>query len=84
MNTKQKLESMLIKRGMFDSQVESIMKIAIPELNELVGRYDITWDRPSDEYPDVIYNILFIAIKPIALKWINENKPKAWFKPMFQ
>jgi hypothetical protein len=26
---------------------------------------------------------LFLAIKPIALEWIEKNIPLAWYKPMF-
>ena len=83
MTTREKFESMLVKNGMFESQAKKVMDIAIPELKQMSPDYDITFDRPSEEYPSVIYNIIFIAIKPIALKWIEENAPQAWFKPMF-
>lgn len=81
--TREKLESMLVQNGMFESQAKKVMDIAIPELQKLVDDYDITFDSPSDHYPTLISSVLFIAIKPIALKWIEENAPQAWFKPMF-
>lgn len=84
MTTKEKLIQILIDNGLFESQAEEVMEIAIPELNSLIENYSITWNRPSEEYPDVIYNILFNSMKPTVLKWIEENKPQAWFKPMFQ
>lgn len=84
MTTVEQLENMLINRGMFESQAKEVMKIAISELNKLTEDYKITFDRPANEYPEAIYTILFLAIKPIALKWIEENIPQAWFKPMFQ
>jgi hypothetical protein len=74
---------MLVENGMFESQAEKVVDIAIPELNKLVDSYQITFDRPADEYPSSLYAVLFIAIKPIALKWIEENLPQVWFKPMF-
>jgi hypothetical protein len=83
MTTRGKLESMLVKNGMFESQAKKVMDIAIPELRELFSGNNITFDRPSNEYPAVLYSILFIAIKPIALKWIEENIPQAWCKPIF-
>lgn len=83
MTTREKFESMLVKNGMFESQAKKVMDIAIPELKELYSANDITFDRPSEEYPSVLYSIIFIAIKPIALKWIEQNCPQAWFKPMF-
>ncbi len=42
------------------------------------------WGWNNHEYDDVIYRIIYMTIKPIALKWIEENAPLAWFKPMFQ
>ncbi|MFZ1787194.1 MAG: hypothetical protein WAT92_02745 [Saprospiraceae bacterium] len=84
MTVKNKLSNMLVEYGMFDSQAEKVMEKAMPELNSLVEDYSISFNRPSDEYPKPIYDVLFLAIKPIALKWIEENIPMAWYKPMFQ
>lgn len=83
MTTKEKLQSMLVNNGMFESQAKEVMEIAIPELNDLVEDYSITFNGSASQYPNVIYDILFLAIKPIALKWIEEKMPMAWYKPMF-
>jgi len=84
MTVQEKLEQMLIDSGMFPTQAKEVMILAIPELNDLVEDYSITFDRPSDEYPEVIYGVLFISIKPIALQWLEDNIPMAWYKPIFQ
>lgn len=84
MTTYEKLHGMLVENGMFESQATEVMKLAIPELEEIVDGYDITLNQPANEYPKIVYTLLFIAIKPIALKWIEDNVPMAWFKPMFQ
>lgn len=83
MTVREKLQNMLVNKGMFESQANEVMNIAEPELNKLVNDYKITFDRPADEYPSEIYTILFMALRPIALKWIEENIPMAWYKPMF-
>jgi hypothetical protein len=99
MNTKEKLINMLVSCGMFESQAIKVMAIAIPEIEkinkeatgklneesgEYEGAYKITWDSPSASYPTEMYNVWYAtAIKPIALKWIEDNCPMAWFKPMF-
>ena len=83
MTVREKSQGMLVNKGMFETQAKEVMDIAEPELNKLVNDYKITFDRPADEYPSVIYTILFMAIRPIALKWIEENIPMAWYKPMF-
>lgn len=74
---------MLVSNGMFEEQAEQVMELAIPELNSVIDNYNITFNSPSNEYPDVVHNVIFLAIKPIALKWIDENKPHAWFRDMF-
>jgi hypothetical protein len=86
MTIREKLELMLVKNGMFESQAKEVMDIAISELIKSVDvtYYEINFNRNSNEYPEVLYSVLYMSIKPIALKWIEDNKPMAWFKPMFE
>ena len=83
MTVREKLESMLVANGMFENQAKEVIDLSIPKLNELADGYTITFESPSKQYPDMIYNLWFITIKPIALKWIDDNKPMAWFREMF-
>lgn len=85
MTTKQKFIDMLVQRGMFESQAEQVMEKAMPVIDSTVENYRFTWDRPASEYPEQLYPMIFsTTIKPIALAWIEENKPMAWFKAIFQ
>ncbi len=84
MTVQEKLEQMLIDNGMFPAQAKEVMVLAIPELNHISDGYMITWSRNSEEYDQSIYRVLYHLIRPIALKWIEDNKPQAWFKPMFE
>ena len=84
MTVKRRLESSLENMGMFTSQAEEVIKLAIPELNKVIPDYSITWDSPYTDYPDTLYMVMMVTIKPIALKWIEKNAPEAWFKPMFE
>lgn len=89
MTVREKLESMLVSNGMFESQAKEVMEMAMPLLNNEMGVdegqpiYKLTYDRPAKEYPDFLYPILFDRLKPIALQWIDKNKPAAWFREMF-
>ena len=83
MTVREKLESMLVANGMFENQAKEVIDLSIPKLNELADDYTITFESPSNQYPDMIYNLWYITIKPIALKWIDDNKPMAWFREMF-
>lgn len=82
---KNKLKKMLISRGMSDEQAEEILKEAIPALQKEAESlsYEITFDSPAEDYPSTLYSIWFATICPIALKWIDDNKPQAWFRDMF-
>lgn len=83
MTVREKLQSMLVIKGMSETQAKEVMVIAEPELNKLANDYKITFISPADEYPSVIYTILFMTIRRIALKWIEENMQVVWYKPMF-
>lgn len=83
MTTRQKFEEMLYNMGVFENDASAIMDLAIPMVAEMLPQYSVTWDRPSTEYPEAFYNVVFITVKRAALQWINENKPQAWFKAMF-
>lgn len=83
MNTYNKLKAYLTERGMSDEQAESVMKDFVPAMNREAGEYHITWDRPASEYPDIMFSLWIKQLQVYALNWLNENKPQAWFKPMF-
>lgn len=87
--TLNQLENMLIANGMFANQAKQVAELGKSVIEDAFTgedepKYQISWDRPSDEYPDIIYSLMFKVIKPVAAKWIEENIPQAWFKPMFK
>jgi len=83
MTVKEKLISFLTMRGMSEQQAEAVMQIAMPLIGK-VDDYQITFDSPSTDYPSVMYNILDAELKPIALRWIIDNKPMAFFRNLFE
>lgn len=78
------IKGRLVSNGMFEKQADEVMKLAIPELQNLVEGYSLSLDRPASEYSKIMTDILYASVKPIALGWIEENTPQAWFKPVFQ
>lgn len=86
MTTKEKLINMLINMGMFPKQAEEVFSLAkYPVMlgGHEIGYENITWDRDSNEYPEVMYNIWMLEIKKVAILYIEEYCPQAWFKAMF-
>jgi len=81
MTVRNKLEANLISNGMYEQQAKEIIDISIVEIQK--NEKNISFNAPADSYPKVVYNALYLTIKPIALKWIEENKPAAWNKGLF-
>lgn len=81
--TKEKLKEMLTSRGMFDNDADKVLDDVIPQIDAYATGYNITWDRPASEYPDVLYGVMWVPLQEAALKWIDSNAPQAWFRPMF-
>ncbi len=82
MTVRKKFETILTSRGMWPEQARETMDIAIPVID---GKddYKITWNRPSNEYPNELYAVLFLTIRPIALQYIDDNMLDAFFRDMF-
>jgi len=68
----------LVLNGMFADQARDIVDRCKP-IEYMDGR----WNHSFIDYPDLIRTLLWIAVKPIALEYIDEKCPQAWFRPMF-
>lgn len=82
MTVEQKMKDWLISNGMFDNQAEEVLNLAKEE--ELFKSMKNRWQSDSEGYPTALYAVLIISLREIALQWIEENCPEAWFKPMFE
>lgn len=84
MTVLEQLESMLMERGISNTQAQEIMNQAKPEIDSIDDNYIVTYNSPASDYPPAFYSTLFeTIIKPCALKWIDANKPQAWFREIF-
>lgn len=70
------------QRGMPEDQAKVVVQLVKTNpINEpLVGR----WSHQIGEYPLSMIALLTVAINKIALKYLNEVSPDAWYKEMFQ
>ena len=75
------VNSYILKRfvgmGMSEKQVGEVIK-SFKENSETVIDFE------AQKYEGFLMSIVFTTIKQHALKWIQENKPQAWFKPSFE
>ena len=65
------------------AEVNGTHKLHPDEEEVYINPYQITWDADSSGYPDILYTLWFCSSKPIALAWIDKNKPMAWFREIF-
>ena len=75
------MKKFLVDNGMFDEQVSAVMDSATTHemFSELKGRTH----EDESSYPPIMRHICVISIKVVALEYIDEHCPKAWFRPCF-
>lgn len=77
----------LKKRGMFESQANEVMDKAVLEShdneNSVNREMRDRWGDSIDAYPPMMKALVFMGIEPIALEYIKEKCPEAWFRPIF-
>lgn len=81
MTVRKKFEEMLFEHGMFEYQASAVMQSVIddPVYNEI----NVKWDDDVSVYPKQLYAIIWLTVKQAALKWIDTNKPQAWYRACF-
>ncbi len=81
MNIFDTLKKNLEDNGVLGEQAKAIMEIAYN--HESFNNISDRWCDDAGGYPLGFMNILFDILRPIAYKWICENAPHAWFRPIF-
>jgi len=77
---KQKLHALCVAHGLFDSQAEAILQMTFDDGdNELKSR----WNDLASDYPDIIFDVLWITVCQNAIKWIDKNCPNHWARSVF-
>ena len=74
------LHKRLMDYGMFDMQAETVLdRIADEPDDPMAGR----WNDRAEDYPPVMFDVLWLAVSREALAYIDEAHPQAWFRDMF-
>ena len=74
-------EDYCYQRGMFRDQAKAVVDrfAADPRGETMRGR----WDDDVTGYPKGFAIVMGIAVSSMAVAWIDENLPRAWYRPMF-
>jgi len=81
MNFVERLTKELEDSGMFPDQAAEVMKRFLAEESHTTMGQRVY--EPTDNYPNGVYNVLWVLCKAVALKYIDETCPRAWFRPVF-
>lgn len=65
---------------MFKKQAEEVMQLYWK--SGYASSADLA-DKPTDGYDEMLFGLLWMGIRAVALEYINANCPEAWFKPVF-
>jgi len=71
----------LDSRGMFSSEAAEVVALlmAAPVMAPMQGR----WDEDVAGYPPAMIVTISVPLNAIALKYIDEHQPQAWYRPLF-
>lgn len=70
----------LQENGMFEKQAEEVMQLYWK--SPYAASADLA-DKSTDGYDEMLFGLLWMGIRAVALEYINANCPKAWFKAVF-
>lgn len=63
--------------GMFGASMESVIEKSKTEIEP-----GLRWGSDSEGYPPALLALVWISVKEIALKWIDENHPHAFYRSL--
>lgn len=81
MTIREEMGRRLDQCAMSPDTIKSILDRAekSPLFKEMIGR----WNDPCSDYPPVFSGVIWISMKRVALKYIDEVQPEAWYRGMF-
>lgn len=82
MTIEDKIREMLESRGLFGSQASQVIEKA--KGDKVLEPMKVRWGDHVESYPPSFLPVLWLCVKANALEWIEDNLPRAWFRPMFE
>lgn len=76
-----KMTDLLEENGMFRAQAIKVVSTVHCDQTEAISE---ALDKQVKGYPDSLIDIAWVIVKKAAVKWIEENCPAHWAKPMFE
>lgn len=72
----------LFNNCMFENDAKKVIELA--KKDEVLGdTMQNRWSDDTEGYPQPMLNAFIVALDYVAVKYIDDNIPMAWFRPMF-
>jgi hypothetical protein len=81
LTVKEQMLEGLTSKGLSDDEARIVFAASLERL-EPKG-YALSWDAPASDYPEPVYAVASVILDEMALAYIDQHCPKAWFRPMF-
>lgn len=81
MTFEEKMKNLLVANGMFESQADGVITMA--KTHDALYSFADNWQKDISTYPDMMVNVVWMGIKRVAVLWIDEHMPQAWYREMF-
>jgi len=81
MTIREMMETKLQENGLWPDEATAIMDAIEDEkcAESMNGR----WKDAADGYPPQLFAVSWMVVQTVAAKWLEENKPMHWARPMF-
>ena len=73
-------ENYLQTRGMCPKEAALVMDILVADK---IFK-EVKWESAKEDYSEGLLAVLMVTVNQFALDWIKENKPEAWYRPVFE
>lgn len=80
MTIEEKMKELLENHGMWADGLEHTLK-AMKE-DALLEDMRNRWNDSVDDYPQPLISVVWLNVRSIALKWVDENCPQAFYRPL--
>jgi hypothetical protein len=70
------------ENGMFPNEAAEVVEMTIKRIEKLRPSPP-DWDGPANQYPPAFHKVLSFWFADTAVKWIDENCPDAFYRPIF-
>jgi hypothetical protein len=81
MNFLEKIEFELQQNGMPETMAKAVLEAY--KAGEAKTHLATRWHEDVSNYPELLWNLVWVCVKNYALKYIDDHAPKAWFRIVF-